>query len=254
MSAFVRRIREKLGKAVEALPPELAAGIEFHSNSRGYFYPWGSAMNGQTARLEVCRRCLTELAIEVVVETGTYRGVTTEWLAGFEMPVHSIEIEPRFHHFARHRLRHHPNVTLHLGDSPGVIGGELGASLEGRSVFAYLDAHWREHLPLKEEITALANLARDFVVLIDDFEVPGDPGYVFDDYGPVGACTLDFIAPALTPDVAVYHPTTPSRNETGQRTGYVVLARGARPIGFLERLDLLARSSTHLHRPEAPAP
>lgn len=243
MSALVRRIREKLGKAVEALPPELAAGIEFHSNSRGYFYPWGSAMNGQTARLEVCRRCLTELAIEVVVETGTYRGVTTEWLAAFGRPVHSIEIEPRFYHFARRRLADHPNVDLRLGDSPGVIGGELATALEGRSVFAYLDAHWREHLPLKEEITALAGLARDLVILIDDFEVPGDPGYVFDDYGPVGACTLDFIAPVLTRDIAVYHPTTAARNETGRRTGYVLLARGDRNTGFLDSLDLLERST-----------
>lgn len=242
MSVSIRRVREKLGKAVEALPPDLAAAIEFHSNSRAHFFPWGSAMNGQTARLEVCRRILTELDVEVVLETGTYRGVTTEWLAAFGRPVHSIEVEPRFHHFARRRLEHCPNVTLVLGNSQTAIEGELATALRNKSVFAYLDAHWREHLPLKEEIAAIAELARDFVILIDDFQVPNDPGYVFDDYGPVGACTLDFIAPALPPEAAIYHPTTPSENETGRATGYVVLAQGNANITRLDGLDLLRRN------------
>lgn len=91
-----------------------------------------------------------------------------------------------------------------------------------------------------KEIAAIASLARDFVILIEDFEVPGDPGYVLD-YGPVGACTLGFIAPALGADVAVRHPSTASENETGRRTGYVVLARGGRSTGFLDGLDLLSR-------------
>lgn len=243
MSLTIRRVREKLGKAVEALPADLAAAIEFHSNSRAHFYPWGSAMNGQTARLEVCRRILTELPLEVVLETGTYRGVTTEWLATFGKPVHSIEVEPRFHHFARRRLAPCPNVSLVLGDSETAIEGELAETLRDRSVFAYLDAHWREHLPLREEITAIGELAQDFVILIDDFEVPDDKGYVFDDYGPTGACTLAFIAPALPRGTAIYHPTTPAEHETGRRTGYIVLAQGDENIARLDGFDLLRRNT-----------
>lgn len=94
---------------------------------------------------------------------------------------------------------------------------------------------------MKEEIAAIAGLARDFVILIDDFEVPGDPGCVLDDYGPVGACTLDFIAPAPGADVAVHHPSTASENETGRRTSCVVPARGGQSTGFPDGLDLLSR-------------
>ncbi len=39
MDLTLRRWREKLGKALEALPPALAASLEFPSNSRTYFYP-----------------------------------------------------------------------------------------------------------------------------------------------------------------------------------------------------------------------
>ena len=60
----------------------------------------------------------------------------------------------------------------------------------------YLDAHWNDHLPLREEVElALKHFAKA-VLIIDDFAVPDDPGYAFDDYGPGKALTLDYLARA----------------------------------------------------------
>lgn len=239
----MKLLRYASDKILEILPARFAAALEFHSNSRRFFYPWGAAMNGQTARLEICRRIICQLPVDVIVETGTYRGVTTEWFASFGKPVLSVEVSPRFHAFSQMRLKAKPNVFLVLGDSKDALGRELAERIRGRFAFAYLDAHWLKHLPLREEISDIARLANDFVIIIDDFQVPGEPAYEFDDYGENGACTLEFIAPSMDESMAAYFPTTPAGHETGRKRGYVLVARGKEAIGFLDSLDLLRRAA-----------
>lgn len=237
------KFRNLARKLLSALPPKLAARIEYLTGRRVYFYPWGSAMNGQTARLEICRRCLTGMPIDAVMETGTYRGVTTEWFASFGHPVYSIEIDPKLHYFSKQRLANMRNVNLYLGDSKAVISEKLRNALNGKNVFAYLDAHWRDYLPLREEISDICSLATNFTILIDDFMVPSDVGYEYDDYGSNGACTLEFIKPSLTPEMAIYFPTTPAAHETGRKRGYVIIGCGKQTLEFLDTMDLLKRNN-----------
>jgi hypothetical protein len=49
--------------------------------------------------------------------------------------------------------------------------------LRDSPLFFYLDAHWNEDLPLAEEIDLIFSRSPCAVVMIDDFEVPGDPGF-----------------------------------------------------------------------------
>ena len=99
----------------------MIALIEFRSGRYVYFYPWGAAMNGQTARLEICRSILSSEAVDTIVETGTYRGVTTEWFSSFGKPVLSIEISNRYFQFAKLRLGELTNVSLYRGTSVDVL-------------------------------------------------------------------------------------------------------------------------------------
>jgi hypothetical protein len=63
------------------------------------------------------------------------------------------------------------------------------------------------------------------VVVIDDFEVPGDPGYAFDDYGAGKALTSEYISGMIERfKLRAYYPTKPSTCETGAKRGCVVLA------------------------------
>ncbi|MDA9345643.1 hypothetical protein N9R74_02150, partial [bacterium] len=133
------------------------------------------------------------------------------------------------------------NVHLVLGDSQDTISKKLAYALKNKTVFAYLDAHWQEHLPLRDEIADISALASDFVILIDDFKVPSDDNYEYDDYDQNGACTLEYIAPALSGSMAVFFPTTPAAEESGRKRGYVVIGRGKEIISKLEKIDLLAR-------------
>lgn len=63
-------------------------------------------------------------------------------------------------------------------------------------LFAYLDAHWGEDLPLAEKLEIVFSWDSDAIVMIDDFQVPDDPGYAYDDYGPGKALTPDLVDPA----------------------------------------------------------
>jgi hypothetical protein len=126
--------------------------------------------------------------------------------------------------FSRARLQATPNVRLLLADSRAfltqLLRGPLG---DGPNLF-YLDAHWNADLPLAEELEIIFGRSLDSVVVIDDFEVPGDPGYCFDDYGPGKALTAAYISPiAERFGLRSYYPTTPSAAETGAVRGCIVL-------------------------------
>jgi hypothetical protein len=109
-------------------------------------------------------------------------------------------------------------------------------------LFAYLDAHWNADLPLAEELEIIFSRRPEAVVMVDDFEVPGDVGYSYDDYGPNKALDADYIAPVVARHyLERFYPSTPSEAETGMKRGCVVLSKfevhGERPLytGLLRR-------------------
>jgi hypothetical protein len=78
------------------------------------------------------------------------------------------------------------------------------------------------------------------IILVDDFKVPGDPGYGYDDYGPGKALTEDYTAKCVARHgLATYYPRPPSENETGARRGCVVFARSAEMRAVLDGVTLL---------------
>jgi hypothetical protein len=106
----------------------------------------------------------------------------------------------------------------------------------------YLDAHWGEDLPLFEEIAKIFSSCAQAIVMIDDFKVPNDDGYGYDDYGIGKALTREYIAPLVSEfQLAEFYPRTPSAAESGFRRGCVVVARNPRLIDALSRSLLLRR-------------
>jgi predicted O-methyltransferase YrrM len=192
---------------------------------------YGGPFNDQRARARLVAELAGLGAIQAAVETGTYRGTTTLFLARelAGKPVHSVEIDPRFHHYARLRTRGQREVHLELGDSRDFLRRLARDPASPRTdVLFYLDAHAPGNAPLREELELIGRGWVEPVILIDDFEVPGDPGYGFND-------GLDrTILPA---ELRAFYPTTPSAEETGYRRGCVLLAR---PGPWTERLKDIA--------------
>jgi hypothetical protein len=122
------------------------------------------------------------------------------------------------------------NVTVYHGDSREVLKKLLKA--DGRifsssgSPIIYTDSHWYEDLPLADELMIIFSQNDEAVVVIDDFQVPGDPGYGYDDYGPGKALNSEYIERIVQQyGLLVGYPTMPSADESGGRKGCVVLAK-----------------------------
>lgn len=186
-------------------------------------------LNGQQARLRVVIGLLEEFEPNLVLETGTFLGDTTRFFSGLGHRVVSVEISPVFHAWSRVRLRG-SDVDLIRGEASTVLPSVLRAH-SGR-LFAYLDAHWNEFLPLRGEVAQLVRCP-EVLIAIDDFRVPSDPGYAFDVYDgqALGLELLD-----LPGDVTVAFPATPSSRETRAKRGTVYLARGGRAEAALQVL------------------
>lgn len=126
------------------------------------------------------------------VETGTFEGDTTAYLAERARKVISIEPEPALFAAVAERFRNEPKVELHNGLSENVMPQVLAGISGGQTRF-WLDGHYSAGFthkgpvdtPIVEELRligeALPRLG-EVAVLVDDvrcFE-PGDP--LFKDY------------------------------------------------------------------------
>jgi predicted O-methyltransferase YrrM len=223
MRSILRDPREAVSRLTDLLPPIVAAYGDWVRPGR--HTTWGGPMNGQAARQHLVRSLAREFSPRLVVETGTYRGETTAFLADVTgAPTYSVEAVSRYHHYAVWRLSGRSEVRLYKGDSRLFLEG-LGTDerLANRLALFYLDAHWSEDLPLAEELRTIAAKWPDAIVLIDDFQVPGDPGYGFDDYGPGRRLAEEILPSAIHSWIRLY-PAAPSQAETGARRGCVVLA------------------------------
>ncbi|MDC0947874.1 hypothetical protein OAS86_00805 [Gammaproteobacteria bacterium] len=158
---------------------------------------WGGSFNGQRFRRKLFFDLLYHYRADVIVETGTYLGATTELFAASGVPVHSVEFQAYNHAFSRARFFFNDRVTLYRDDSRSFLrtlaaGDRLG---DARPLF-YLDAHWRDDLPLRDELDIVFTRWPDAIVMVDDFCVPGSD-YGFDAYSPERTLDLDHIKPQI---------------------------------------------------------
>lgn len=184
-----------------------------------------TGLNGQVARRRLVRDLFDRFRFAIAVETGTHFGTTTGYFAcEYDVPVHTCEVTPRYFHAARQLLRELSDVHVHRLDSRALLR-ELAADGQTASLrtFFYLDAHWYDDLPLAEELDLIATHWTEWVVVVDDFQVPYDAGYGYDEYGGGLSLTLDYIAPVLQRHgLGAFFPALPSAQETGARRGCLV--------------------------------
>jgi hypothetical protein len=205
-------------------------------------------MNGQQSRQSWFTDIAHAFPPDAIVETGTYLGGTTEYLASLaKVPVISIESQARFYWRVRWTTLLNRRIRLMHGDSRAALR-ELAAdpAFTRKAVLFYLDAHCSnlpgadkdDPLPLREELDLVLSHWTDAVIVIDDFEVPDDQGYGFDDYGEKGALRLDLIAD-LVRSKSFFYPAVSAIEETGAKRGALVIASGAKASSALRRLPTL---------------
>lgn len=203
---------------------------------------WGGAFNGQTFRREIFAELSTTLRPKLIVETGSFRGNTTAFMALTGIPIRSVEFSARLFAYVKTRFLFNPKVTISHNDSRAFLR-LLAASSKNKSEITlfYLDAHWNEDLPLAEELTIVFKNWPKAVVMVDDFKVPNSD-YHFDDYGAGKALTLEYVdAIAEIDPPAAYFPKLSAEQETGAKRGCVVLAQHQSVIEALDQFKTLTR-------------
>jgi hypothetical protein len=221
--------------------PRAAAYVDWcdHSN----MWSSGGPMNGQVVRRRIVSDLARHLQPEAVVETGTYRGESTAFLADVTgAPTFTCEVLPRYHEYVIRRFRRRADISIERADSRTFLRRLAERSdVPAQNVLFYLDAHWYDDLPLREELELIGRHWVSSAIVIDDFEVPGDPGYGFDDYGP-GRCLTAAILPeeVMAGRTALY-PSAPSTEETGARRGCVIIVDEAVAADVVRHVPLTVR-------------
>lgn len=238
------RVRDRLA---------VLAGVFDHWRRPRWLEAW--ALNGQAFRRRLFADLNAGVGFVAIVETGTAFGTATRYFRQMtRVPIHTFESNPRRYGYARAHLNGLPALSLYRCDSrTGLRRLHESQALPVGPVFFYFDAHGRGELPLAEEV-ALAFDHWPGVVMIDDFAVPDDAGYGFDDYGADGALTLEYLEGHNVMPPGVWFPRCASGDETGARRGCVVLARAPDLVDRIDTLATLRRWTEPVRRSETAGP
>jgi hypothetical protein len=237
MQAGFTRTYQRLSRF---LPASVAGRLDWH------LFPdlaqrFGGPFNGQSGRTEVFHQILRAIPFEAIVETGTYVGTTTLYLQRSSMlPVYTVEAVPRFYYYSQQRFKSQPAIHSFLGDSRAFLTNlSESPSVPRDRVFFYLDAHWHEDLPLARELEIIAEHWTDPVIMIDDFQVPDDAGYSFDDYGVGNRLSMEYLPKVIASEFRLFWPVIRGEQETGLCRGCVVAGRDLLAAKSLENVVTL---------------
>jgi hypothetical protein len=248
--AAARGVRARISHFVRGIFEHVPASLGGHLHRLPTWLTFGitGPFNGQRRRTAAVAAMFDAIPFGTVIETGTYRAMTTRHLRMLtDAPIATIEVNPAYYRYSKSRLERLPRVHQFLGKSPAVLE-QLGAdqtAWHAEPVFFYLDAHWLHDLPLLDELASIRRGWTEFAALIDDFAVDGDDGYFYDDYGPGKTLDLRHFAghPELG-DLHVFWPAAPATSESGARRGWVVLASPGAIADALSKLPDLRSAGT----------
>ncbi len=206
---------------------------------------WEGAFNKQEARRKTIDDLFHSIQPKLFIETGTFRGTTTEYICKtYGLPTITIEVDPYNAGYAGARLRKDEVEVINLDTRAALHQLVERETIPKQNVLFYLDAHWDDDLPLTEELTLISKGFSDYVVIIDDFRVPGDEGYGYDNYGAGKILDINLVRDFATKNSArLFFPTVPSEQESGSKRGMVVISS---PGGTGDRLATLGCLREHV--------
>jgi hypothetical protein len=184
-------------------------GQLFHVNAPIH----ATSFNGQYSKHGIFSDLRNTFDFGAFVETGTYLGKTTLFLSHFNKPVYTVEFNSRFYEQTKETFKTVPNILSELGDSPDFLTRLVtrGNLPKDKPVFFYLDAHWEDHLPLREELAIIATHHPNAIVMIDDFKIDDDSGYGYDSYENNQEVSLTFLRREVCEGKwSVFFPVMPS--------------------------------------------
>ena len=162
------------------------------------FFPAKYRLHNDPILQKAFKKLVEELKVTSIVETGTFMGYSTSFMAeNFpNIPIYTGEINPKNYSAATRNLKKFKNVKTFNKNSPDFLENLIKNKLLGEKPLFFLDAHWLNYWPLEDEIKIISEKIKKAIILIDDFKIPGNEAFVYDKYGKK-ECSLELIAPKM---------------------------------------------------------
>jgi hypothetical protein len=190
---------------------------------------WYEPLHGDPVLQDIVDRLIQDCRISLFVETGTFVGDTSKYIAlkHPDVLVLSCELNPRWLRMAKRFCEGIANIRFFQGQSANFLANVF-ETLESNNVLFWLDAHWGEYWPLVDDTKVISSLT-SFAAIVDDFEVPGNQSFHYDSYGGVKN-GLSLHAPVLGRECLVpnYDPSPSCQNPAG----YGLFLRGRQCSNF----------------------
>ena len=197
-------------------------------------------LNGQKFRKKILEKFLDNSKFDLIVETGTEYGFTTKFLSKYCDKILTVEKSKSVYLLALDNLKETSNIKLIQNDSKKIfeILKDNDKNFNKKKIFFYLDAHSEDDYPLIDELNFIIKHVENFVILIDDFQVPDDDGYGYDSFQGK-KLNIKFIKNILINNLSLFFPSIESSEESGRLRGYVFITNNKIDKELLNSIDEL---------------
>lgn len=144
--------------------------------------------NGDTFMEAEFLKIKEKYAVRYVIETGTYKGFTTRWLARNFDYVFSVEIMEHYYKEALNYLIGIKNVEIYHSNSTKILPllllkseREISRNTDKGTLIVFLDSHWYAN-PVLKELEIIAASGMKPILCIHDMKNPNDETMAYDRY------------------------------------------------------------------------
>jgi hypothetical protein len=149
--------------------------------------------------------------------------------------IYSVDTDTEKQRIVKELFSSNPNVHIINVSSDSFLKAAIdkGEISDRHMVMFYLDAHWGNNWPLRDEIKQVLRLKRS-IIMIDDFIVPGHPFWGFDVY-KTKLCGWYYIKDLFKKvKTEVFYPKTPNRDGRGSVIIFVGYSKNE--VSFMNKL------------------
>ena len=186
--------------------------------------------NRECIRAFIISKLYSSYNCSAFVETGTFYGHTSAYVRKtFKTSVYTSEINTTHYFVSKLNLIWFAGIISTLSNSSEFVANICNKGTLGDNPMFYLDAHFYEHMPLPDELLNIGNLCEKAIIVIDDFLIPSQPEFLYDEY-PGIRIDLELVETTLSQirkDIDVYLPNyDPRLDPTGKGIGFAVILLG----------------------------
>lgn len=169
---------------------------------------------------KVVEELMKKSGVRNFVETGTFLGHTTRDVASTFPLVYVQTVELVYSTFQKNEesFSNFPNIKAVHGSSCDFLKKVI---LEDGPTLYYLDAHWGDSHPLRDELVIIRDRSiGNEIIVIDDFQVPNRPfGYDYTNYNEI--YNMEYIDGILGEEWVYFYKDQQDNNQ--QATGQIFI-------------------------------